>query len=245
MPYQVKFNDTTHINKPFYQAVLEGVYIGKIFNLKIKNYPVSKSITNLFKYAFGKQNLATMTESQIRKVEDYIIVRGKLVKYFQLQLPYMANQSEIEQLRAYNELARFVENVQSHNDIDLFYYDRAEQINDYSMYFEQLDSKISTTSTFTTPEGEQLSARLRHDMNDYLDEMITTYKSRSREAFLVLSADIEGPKTQDVLSAKAELETKIIKTLSILKEMRINFQEVEGKHQEWLFNNFISNTTNY
>jgi hypothetical protein len=245
MPFQAQFNDTTHINKPFYQAVLEGVYIGKIFNLKIHNYPLAKIISNLFKFAFAKNNLATLTESQVRRVEDYIIVRGKLVKYFQLQIPYLVNNSEIEQSRAYSELSRFIENTQFFNDIDIFYYDRTEQINDYSLYFEQLDKKLQSTNSFSTDNGRELSHKLRIEMKNYLEEMFGQYKSRTREAFLVISHPIIGSGVDDVITAKEELSTKIAKTLSILKEMKIVFQEVEGEHQDWLYNNFISNTTNY
>ncbi len=245
MSYSVKFNDTSQINKPFYQAVLEGVYIGKMLNLEIHNYPVIKIVKNFFRYTFSNPNLHTLKESQIRKIEDYIIVRDHLVRYYQLQIPYLANNNEIEQNRTYQEFGNFIENTQFFSEIDLFYYDRAEQINDYHSYFEQLDNKLKQTNVFTTPEGEQLSYNLRFNMENYLQEMFDTYKSRTREVFMVIHTPIIGTKVENIIEAKQILDTKVSKTISALREMGINHQEVEGQHLDWLLHNFVSNTTNY
>lgn len=244
MPHTVKFNDTTNINKPFYQAVLEGVYVGKIFNLEIKNYPVFNSIKNLFRYTFSNPKLPTLKETEIRKIEDYVMVRGSLVKYFQLQIPYLANLNEIEQGRAYEDFSRFIENTQLFSEIELFYYDRIEQLNDYQTFLGLLDKKISVNK-FNTQEGEELAVELRANMEDYLQEMFDAYSSRSREVFMVIHTPIIGVKVEDLITAKENLDTKIQKTLSALKEVKINYIEVEGEHLDWLLNNFVSNTTNY
>ena len=245
MPYTVKFNDTKQINKNFYQAVLEGVYIGKIFNLKIRDYPVFLTIKNVFKYALKKQTLANLSETELRRVGGYTIVNNKLIKHFKLMIPYCVNASEMEQERIYDEYSKFVEHISIFKEFDLFYYDRDEQISDYQLYFNALDNKIAETATFNTPEGKELSLRIRSEMEEYLQEIFDTYTSRSREAFAVISVDITGNKISDLEAAIDELDSKIFKIVAIFSEMKIQNYEVEGKDQEWLFNNFISLTTNY
>ncbi len=245
MPYQAKFNDTSNINKPFYQAILEGVYVGKIFNLEIKDYPIHKIIKNLFLYTFSNPNLPTLTETQIRKVEDYIIVQDSLIKFYQLQIPYVANSSELEQTKVFNDFSRLIENIQMFSSIELFYYDRPELINDYSSYFNSLTQKINENNKYLTNDGKELSLRLEANMEPYLLEMFEEYKSRSREAFMVIYTKIEGKSTDDLITTKKTLDTKVNKILSALKEIRINNQVVAGDHLDWLLNNFVSNTTNY
>ncbi|MGL4758212.1 MAG: hypothetical protein ACRCXZ_02670 [Patescibacteria group bacterium] len=245
MAYKVKFNDTTNINKSFYQAILEGVYIGKLMNLSIKDYPVFKTIKNMFRYTFSKSYLPTLKESEIRKIEDYVVVRDHMVKYFQLRIPYLANTTEVDQIRAYQNFSNFIESTKSFNEIELFYYDRDEMINDYQLFFKQLDSKMESTNKFNTEEGSALATRLRANFEDYLIEMFEEYKSRTREVFIIIHTPIRGKKVNDLLVAKDELDTKVSKTLSAIQELKISYQEVEGEHLDWLLHNFVSNTTNY
>lgn len=245
MPHSVKFNDTSSINKSFHQAILEGVYVGNVLNLKIKLYPVHLIIKNIFRYAFSPQTISSMKESQVRLVGDYTLINNKLIKYFQIQIPYMVNSSDDIQARQYHKYTQFIENLKSFKDIDLFYYDRAESLSDYKSYFKQLDIKIEELAKFNTQEGLINSQLLRANLNNNIQEMFDTYNPRTREAFLIISTPILGNKKSDIDNAKLELDIKVFKQLTSLKELNMSFIEVLGEHRQWLFNNFISLTTHY
>jgi hypothetical protein len=245
MSFKVKFNNTSQINKPFYQAILEGLYIGNLLNLKIKDYPVIKSIKNIFKLAFSKPVLATLKETEVRSVGDYTLIGKRIIKYFQIQTPYLVNHSDDNQVKMYNQYSLFIENLRSFQDIDVFYYDRPEQINDYNYYFKQLDNKIQATANFETKSGKVLGRNLREGMPSYIEEMFNVYNCRAREAFLVVSTDITGMTINDLENSKNKLDSKIFKVVTSLKEMNVKVFEVKGEHKQWLFTNFISNTTNY
>jgi hypothetical protein len=245
MSYQVQFNDTTHINKSFTRSVLEGVYIGNLFNLKIKNYPVYKSIRSMCKYLFAKNELQTLTESQVRIVDNYTIIGTKLIKYYQIQIPYLANSTIENQELKYQQFSNFIENLKVYKEIDIFYYDRLELLSDYDFYFSQLDEKITTKAQFANHSGKQLANNLRNNLPDLLTEMMTKYQPRTREAFLIINSTIPSTKLEDIDKTKLILDTKVFKILTGLKELNIDYIEVVGKHREWLFNNFISNITSY
>jgi hypothetical protein len=245
MPFTVKFNDTANINKSFYQAMLEGVYIGNVLNLKIANYPLHLIAKNIVKYSFKPQIISTLDKTQVRLIGDYTAIDNKLIKYFQIQIPYIVNHEDDSQTRQYNKYTQFIENLKNFKDIDIFYYDRAEQLGDYHNYFSQLDKKIDELARFNTPEGEVLAKHLRDNLEETIKEMQLKYSSRTREAFLVVSTNVNGNKLSDIDEAKTELDIKVFKQLTSFKELNLSFIEVLGEHRDWLFNNFISNTTNY
>lgn len=245
MPYNVEFNDTSNINKSFQRSVLEGVYIGGLFNLKIKDYPVYKSLKNIVRYIRSKNILQTLSESQVRTVDDYTIIGNKIIKYYQIQIPYLANSSQDYQEIKYNQYSNFLENLRIYKEIDIFYYDRKELLSDYDFYFTQLDTKLNEQVVFSTKEGKQLSTNLRNQLPDLITEMMANYQSRTREAVIIISIDLNSNKLSDLTKSKEELDIKVFKVLTGLKEININYIEVIGKHKEWLFNNFISNITNY
>jgi hypothetical protein len=245
MSYQVQFNDTSNINKSFTRSVLEGVYIGNLFNLKIKDYPVYKSISNMFRYLFAKNELMTLSESQIRLIDNYTVIGNKMIKYYQIQIPYLANSSVDNQELKYQQLSHFIENLKVYKEIDIFYYDRQELLSDYDFYFTQLDDKINQKAVFSDSTGMLLSKELRNTMPELLKEMMDTYQPRTREAFLVINTTIPTTKLEDIEKTKIVLDTKVFKVLTGIKELNIEYIEVVGKHREWLFNNFISNITSY
>jgi hypothetical protein len=245
MSYQVQFNDTSHINKSFHRSVLEGVYVGNLFNLKISDYPVYKSLKNMIRYLFSKNQIQTLTEAQVRLIDDYTVIGNKMMKYYQIQIPYLANTSNDYQEIKYQQFSNFIQNLKVYKDLDIFYYDRQELISDYDFYFSQLDDKISSKAQYSTKQGKVLSKSLRNNMPELISEMIQQYQPRTREAFIIINSDLISTKLDDITRTKEVLDIKVFKVLTGLKELNIDYIEVVGKHKEWLFNNFISNITNY
>jgi hypothetical protein len=245
MSFKAKFNNTQYINKPFYQVVLEGVYLGNILNLKIKNYPLILTIKNIFKYTFSKQVITTLKETEIRIIDNYTIIGSKIVQYYQLQIPYMANASYVDQEKYFAAYTLLLENLQNFQSIDIFYYDRPEVISDYSNYLKQLDNKMSKNNNYTNQSGRELAQNLRQNMEGNLQEIFDSYCTRSREAFLILSDDLTGHKLVDIDASKKSLDLMKDKLLLPLQAMGINFKHLDKEHRDWLLTNFISNTTNY
>jgi hypothetical protein len=245
MAYQVKFNDTSQLNKSFYRSVLEGVYIGNLFNLKIGDYPVYKSLANMYKYMWSKNEVVSLKESHIRLVDNYTLIEDKIIKYYQIQIPYLSNASDEIQEQKFQQMTHFIENLKVFKDLDIFYYDRCELLSDYDFYFKQLDDKIEQKAVFSDISGKKLAKDLRDNMPLLIKEMMVEFQPRSREAFLVISTKINNNSLEAIELSKSELDVKVFKILTGLKDLKIDYLEVTGKHKEWLFNNFVSNITSY
>ena len=245
MSTTINFKDTTKINKGFSRAMLEGVYIGNVFNLNVFNYPAILTGINSIKYLFSSQTIKTLSSAQIRMYGDYTIIESNLVKYYQIQIPNILNTSSQTQQKILYNYSSFLGNIKTYKNIEIFYYDRPEQINDFNHFFEQLDTKISQTNNSQTPQGLELSSVLRYQMPEYIEEIINTNMTRAREAFLIIQEPIKSNKIIDLQEAADKLDSTCFKLLNNFKQFDIVTLEVVGEHREWLLSNFVSNVTEF
>jgi hypothetical protein len=245
MSNNIQFNDTSNLNKGLGRAILEGVYIGNLFNLRIDNYPVFKTLINTFKYFFSKQTIQTLQETQIRFYGDYTIVGKKIIKYYQLSIPNISNVSDDLQSQTLDYYAAFLNNIKTYQNIEIFYYDRAESLGDFDFYFLQLDNKIKDNNHTVTEEGLQLLSSLRYEMPDVLQEIIDTYATRTREAFIVVHQDITGNNIDSLKRAILGLDNKVLKLVTSVNQLNCTITEVTGEHRSWLLSNFVSNVTQF
>lgn len=245
MSYKIEFNSTKNINKSYTRSLLEGLYIGNIFSLNYKNYPFFMFTKNIFKYMFSKQILPNLKESEVREIDNYSLIRNKLITYYQLKIPYILSSSEYTQAKKIQEYSELFNNLEELEDLEIFYYDREELIEDYNYYFQELDKKIDNNLYIKTKAGLDLKSSIRANLPNVVEDMINHYKARNREAFLLISVNCLDTDKQKLEKCKLQLANKSIMIQNILEQVGIEYLEVSKNHKKWLFNNYISHTTKY
>lgn len=244
MSFQLQVNDTSKINKPLWKVIADGVYIGRLLSIQWKGFNLYRTLLSTLRYTTTSQKIQTLQQSQIRIIDDCVLVRGKLTTYYQLFFPFLDNLPEDLQLATFTKYTDFLDNITSYGDLEIFYYDREETLSDYEYYFDQLDSKQAEFKYFHD-NGSELAHRLRDELPDLLSEIITANKSRVREAFLIVSVDCKAKNLGDITKARELLETKVNKVTVSLQEINIDYLKVEGQHRDWFLTNFVSHTAKF
>ena len=237
--FQLAVNDSSKFNKSFLSLTLDNMFLGWATGLKWNGFSLLKNVTDSLSFTTTPQALQTLSDTEIRVVDNYILVRGQLCAYHQVILDCNFNQPQEVQKARLLKLSDFVEFLRNTDRIELFWYDRNETIGDYQNYIDQLDSsdkgKISTDST-----GLETTDRLRLELEDTMTEIITKYKTRIRECFLIIPVPCSGKSIQDLEISKERLENKQTKILKALTDSSIKFTAVDGEHLHWFLTNFIS-----
>lgn len=237
--FQLAVNDSSKFNKSFLSLTLDNMFLGWATGLKWNGFSLLKNVTDSLSFTTTTQALQTLSDTEIRVVDNYILVRGQLCAYHQVILDCNFNQPQEVQKARLLKLSDFVEFLRNTDRIELFWYDRNETIGDYQNYIDQLDNsdkgKISTD-----PRGLETTHRLRLELEETMTEIITKYKTRIRECFLIIPVPCSGKSIQDLDTAKGRLENKQTKILKALTDSNIKFTAVEGEHLHWFLANFIS-----
>ena len=241
MPFELQVNDTTKMNIPLWKTIADGVFIGRILSFKWKEFNFYRMVASTFKYSVSVQSVQTLAESEIRLINDSVLVRGKLCSYYQIFFPFLDNMPEVLQIATFRRYTDFLDNISSYGDLEIFYYDREEQLSDYNHYFDQLDEKCGEFKFFSE-NGEELAGRLHEELPDLIQEIITQNKARVREAFLIISVDCKTTNLEEINKAKDLLKTKVNKISTALSEINIDSLGVTGEHRDWFLTNFISHT---
>ena len=237
--FQLAVNDATKFNKSFLSLTLDNMFLGWATGLKWNGFSLLKNVTDSLSFTTTPQALQTLSGTEIRVVDNYILVRGQLCAYHQIILDCNFNQPVEVQKARLLKLSDFVEFLRNTDRIELFWYDRNETIGDYQNYIDQLDGsnkgKISTD-----PSGLVTTERLRAELEDTMSEIIAKYKTRIRECFLIIPVPCSGKSIQDLDTAKERLENKQTKILKALTDSNVKYASVEGEHLHWFLTNFIS-----
>ena len=237
--FQLSVNDATKFNKSFLSLTLDNMFLGWATGLTWNGFSLLKNVKDSLTFTTSAQALQTLSETEIRIVGNYILVRGQLCSYHQVILDCNFNQPQEVIKARLLKLSDFVEFLRNTDKIELFWYDRNETIGDYQNYIDQLDNsdkgKISDD-----PEGLETTERLRLELEDTMSEIITKYKTRIRECFLIIPVSCNGKSIQNLELAKERLENKQAKILKALTDSSVKYAQVEGEHLHWLLTNFIS-----
>jgi hypothetical protein len=237
--FQLAVNDATKFNKSFLSLTLDNMFLGWATGLKWNGFSVLKNVKDNLGFTLGNQALQTLSDTEIRVVDNYILVRGQLCAYHQVILDCNFNQPQ-EVLKArLLKLSDFVEFLRNTDRIELFWYDRNETIGDYQNYIDQLDAS-DKGKVSSDPRGLETTERLRLELEDTMSEIITKYKTRIRECFLIIPVNCSGKSIQDITLAKEKLENKQSKILKALTDSSVKYAPVEGEHLHWFLTNFIS-----
>ena len=227
--FQLAVNDATKFNKSFLSLTLDNMFLGWATGLKWNGFSLLKNVTDSLSFTTTPQALQTLSGTEIRVVDNYILVRGQLCAYHQIILDCNFNQPVEVQKARLLKLSDFVEFLRNTDRIELFWYDRNETIGDYQNYIDQLDGsnkgKISTD-----PRGLETTERLRAELEDTMLEIITKYKTRIRECFLIIPVSCSGKSIQDLDTVKERLENKQTKILKALTDSNVKYASVEGEH---------------
>lgn len=237
--FQLAVNDSTKFNKSFLSLTLDNMFLGWATGLKWNGFSLLKNVRDSLSFTTTPQALQTLSDTEIRVVDNYILVRGQLCSYHQVILDCNFNQPQ-EVLKArLLKLSDFVEFLRNTDKIELFWYDRNETIGDYQNYIDQLDG-ASKGKISIDPAGLETTERLRFELENTMLEIITKYKTRIRECFLIIPVSCSGKSIQDLDTAKERLENKQAKILKALTDSSVKYAPVEGEHLHWFLTNFIS-----
>lgn len=244
--FQLTVNDSSKFNKSFISLALDNMFLGWLTRLKWQGFPVLKSIKDSLSFTLQPQALQTLADTQVRVVDNYVLVKGSLCSYYQIILDCNFNQPQEILVSKLLKISDFVDFLRNTNQIDLFWYDRNETIGDYKSYIDQLDFSINEMkSKIILNEnvdivGQETSINLRNELENGMQEIITKYKTRIRECFLVISVPCTGKSIIQVENAKLNLISQENKIIKALVSSGIKYLSVEGDHLHWLLANFIS-----